>query len=402
MTPPPLDSIHGTILAPGGKLEPGVLHWDSDGTITRLEQHLPSGGYTFEAHGLLVCPGFINLHVHGGMGADTLDASAKSLAVMAQDQARQGVTAFLPTTASAPQEVLLEVCKATRDYMSMQAEGPLAGAHVLGLHLEGPYFSTEKAGAQNPKYFRDPDWEEYSALQRAAGGAVRLLSLAPERDPRGVFIEMLAAQEVVVAAGHTNASFETGLAAIRSGLSHATHVFNGMSRFNYRTPGILEALLLDDDVILELIPDCSEIPHVHPTVIRLLKRMVRVGRICAITDAISAAGMPDGDYRLGGLEVRKEAGVVFLGGPWLSNGERRLAGSVLAMNVGLRNLVEKAGFSPVEAVQTATANPARALGISEQKGSLAPGKHADIVVLHPETFEVAATFVRGQQVYGRG
>lgn len=395
--------LNGTILAPDRTLRAGAIYWNPDGIITRVEGQPAPGEGAFDAPGLLICPGFINLHVHGGLGADTLDATPGALATLAYDQARQGVTAFLPTAASASQETLLRVCEAVRAYRERLLAGPEnEGAELLGLHLEGPYLSPEKAGAQNPAHFRDPSWEEFCAWQAASGKAVRLLALAPERDPNGMLIERVAATGVRVAAAHTNASYEIARTAIRRGLSHGTHVFNAMSRFDYRTPGVLEALLEDDRVTLELIPDCTEMPHVHPVAIRLLKRLVGVGRICAVTDAICAAGMEDGVYALGGLAVRKAGDAAFLEGPWQARGERRLAGSALRMNDGVRNLIELAGFSLPEAVEAASLNPARALGVQAVKGSLEPGKHADITVLRPGTLEVVATFVRGKQVYGHG
>jgi N-acetylglucosamine-6-phosphate deacetylase len=191
-------------------------------------------------------------------------------------------------------------------------------------------------------------------------------------------------------------------AAIGNGVVHGTHVFNAMPRFDYRNPGGLEALLEDDRVSLELIPDCFDLPHVHPASIRLLKRMVGADRICTVTDAVAPSGLPDGSYRLGDLAIRKIGDLVVLEEPWLARGERSLAGSVLAMDAAVRNLVRLCGFTLEEAVQTATINPARALGLQARKGSLSTGKDADIAVLDPGSLAVQATYVRGTKVFDRG
>jgi N-acetylglucosamine-6-phosphate deacetylase len=383
-----------SILTPTGFLENAVITWDSGGAISRLNQQPTRNA--LDGRGLLVCPGFINLHVHGGLGADILDATPEAVATVARHQAMQGVTGFLPTTASASQEQLVQVAHAARTYQ----EDPQPGAAVLGLHIEGPYISAEKSGAQNTAFFRDPAWEEVEEWQAASGGLVRMISLAPERDPDGRFIRRAVASGIIVSAAHTNASYQQAAAAIQSGLSHATHIFNAMSRFDYRSPRVLEALLAHPSITVEVIPDCTEVPHVHPTAIRLLKRMAGVDRICTITDAVSAAGMPDGAYSLGGLEVMKADKMVFLKAPWDEHGERQLAGSALEMHQAVLNLAEQAGFSLDEALQTAALNPARVLGLDHRKGSLELGKDADLVVLDPQTLAPRATFVRGQLAWG--
>ncbi|HUF38707.1 MAG TPA: N-acetylglucosamine-6-phosphate deacetylase [Anaerolineales bacterium] len=399
------NSLAGTLITPFETIPHGAVHWDPAGTITRVETAVPDP----DRPQRLICPGFINLHVHGGAGADTLDATAGALAALARDQAHQGVTAFLPTAASASHEDLLAVCRAVREFRALQdretagaGAGAGAGARALGLHLEGPYFAAEKAGAQNPAHFRDPDRKAFEELQREAGGAIRLVSLAPERDPNGGFVKYLRSAGVRAAAGHTNASYAVMQAAIERGLSHATHIFNAMPGFDHRAPTGLSALLEDGRVSLELIPDCTDLPHVHPVVIRLLKRMAGVERICSVTDAVAAAGRPDGVYRLGELEVRKAGEVVILERPWAERGERRLAGSALAMNGAVRNLVERCGFTMEEAVRTVTDNPARAIGVDPVRGSLAPGKRADLAVLDPVTFEVLETYVGGARVFSNG
>lgn len=387
----------GIIVTPSRIIREGCLTWDMDGTIVAVGDKTPKAGVTIDAEGMLVCPGFINLHVHGGLGSDTLDATPEAIATIAQHQAQQGVSAFLATTASASRANLLEVAHVIADSMQSQPQG----AALLGLHLEGPYLAMSKCGAQNVNSLRDPDWEEFSELQEVSRHSIRVITLAPERDPNGTFIDRVVQNGIIVAAGHTDASYEVAQAAIEHGLSHAAHTFNAMSQFDYRHPRVLEALLDSEQVSLEIIPDCSTVPHVHPVALRLLKRMVGVKRLCAITDAVRAAGMPDGEYELAGIPILRSEGMAYLKEPWTRHGEKRLAGSVLEMNEGIRNLTKQVGFSLREALCTGTIHPARVLRIDDQKGTLDIGKDADIVLLSPDHLQVEATFVGGQLVYSR-
>ncbi len=409
--------VNTTLITPFRRIPEGSLSWDQHGRIRSVAERDEAAGIRLDAGGMLLCPGFINLHVHGGLGADTLDGSLLALQKISGHQARQGVTGYLATTASASGERIAAAARAMKDFPrgrrspdqqagSRPAVPPAAGktferggAQILGLHLEGPYLSPQQAGAQNPLHFRDPDWSQFSAWQAASGGSIRLIALAPERDPDGRFIRRAVDSGVIVAAGHTNATYEQARRAIDAGLSHATHFFNAMSRFNYREPGVLEALLEDEHISLELIPDCSAVPHVHPTAIRLLHRIAGVERLCTVTDAISVSGMPDGAYRWAGMPVVKGQGMVFLADEAADQRDRRLAGSVLDMHAAVRNLVEQAGLSLTEAVETATTNPARKLGLQDHKGRLETGWDADLVLLHPDTFEVLATFVCGELVF---
>ena len=277
---------------------------------------------------------------------------------------------------------------------------PAGGARILGLHVEGPFLAAEMAGAQNPAFLRPPSWKEFQAWQEASGGRVRMLTLAPELDPAGDLVRAVAATGVVVAAGHTAASFEQAQAALAAGLSHATHLYNAMPRPDHRRPGVLEALLEDERVSLEIIPDCTRAPHVHPVTLRLLKRMVGVERLCTVTDAIAAENMPDGRYTLAEQPVVKQGDVVF-GVSRSRGGALRPAGSVLAMNRGVANLVNIVGFTVLEAVQTATLNPARVLGLDGRVRAMRTGMDADLVLLEPNTLEVLATWVQGELVYSR-
>lgn len=386
--------VNATLVTARGCRPRGAIGWDAAGRIIAIGPDWQPAGPALDAEGALLCPGFINLHVHGAAGCDTLDATPAALAALAQHQAEQGVTGFVATAAAASHQQMLAAASAVGAYRA----APAGGAQLLGLHAEGPFLVPARVGAQNPAHLRPPDWSEVAAWQEASGGAVRLLTLAPELDPNGELVRRAVAAGTVVAAGHTDASYEQAQVALRTGLTHAAHLFNAMSRFDYRRPGVLEALLENERVSLEIIPDCTSVPHVHPVALRLLRRMVGVERLCTVTDAIAAEGMADGDYELAGRTVRVEQHVAFLREPWLRTGEKVLAGSVLAMNRAVANLVARVGLSLEEAVQTASLNPARVLGLDDRVGVLAPGRDADLVLLEPGTYKVLATWVKGELV----
>lgn len=222
--------VNGDVVTSGGALQGAPLTWDADGRLASIGETPPRDAQGIDVRGCLVVPGFINLHVHGGSGVDTLDGTVESLAKLAADQAAQGVTTFLPTTASAPQDRLLKVAAALRQYPADASKG----ARIAGWYVEGPYLNPNKCGAQNPAYLRDPDWEEYRGWQQASGNQVRIAALAPDRDPHGEFIRRVNEDGVVVSAAHTDADYQMALHAIAAGVRHATHTFNAMSRFDYR------------------------------------------------------------------------------------------------------------------------------------------------------------------------
>lgn len=386
--------IHGDLVTPGGVRQDTPLTWDANGRLVAVGEEASGNAEVIDVSGCLVVPGFINLHVHGGSGVDFLDGTVDALERLAIDQASQGVTAFLPTTASAPQEKLLHAGRTLNDYTDDAGKG----ARIAGWYVEGPYLNPVKCGAQNPVYLRDPSWEEYRAWQDASGNRVRVVAMAPECDPQGDFIRRLTEDGVITAAAHTDADYPTALNAIAAGLSQATHTFNAMSHFDYRSPRILEALLETERVMLEIIPDCTEIPHIHPVAIRLLERTAGSKRLCAVTDAISASGMPDGEYALGDMAVIKDGEMAYLKDAWEREGAKQLAGSVLQMNWAFGNLVDKVGFSIVQASQVCSLNPARVLRVEDEYGTLERGKTADVTVLDAQSFEVRYTFRDGVRI----
>ncbi len=335
--------------------------------------------------GRIVAPGFVDLHIHGYRGHDTNTGTAETLLSLARELPRFGVTAFIPTTVTAPHEELLQISRAVAEAMKIQREGP-QGARILGLELEGPYINREKKGAQNPEFIREPSWDEFLEYWRASHGHIRTITVAPEVPGALEFIERAVALGVRVSLGHTNASYEEARAAIAAGASRATHLFNAMPPLHHRHPGAVAACLESRSVYLELIAD---LVHVSAPMLCLVWRLAGPGRVALITDAIPAAGLPDGDYSLGGLRVRVRDGV-----PRLE--DEALAGSSLTMDQAVRNAISL-GVPLQEALMMASYTPARACGEGDI-GLLRPGNRADLVVLNPEGLAIERVYLGGQRL----
>lgn len=379
--------VNGNVLTPTYRLERGVVLVEGN-KIAAVARGpalaIPADAQIIEAQGLTVCPGFIDVHVHGGAGHDTMDATPEALTGMSAFFARHGVTGFLPTTVTASREATLAAIRAVADHQQAKP----AGAQALGVHLEGPFISAERPGAQNPRFIRSPDPEEYEAL--FALGNVKLISLAPEAPGAEALIAYALSRGATVAVGHSSASYEQVLAAVRLGLNHAAHTYNTMQGLHHRQPGTAGAALTCDEIYAEIIVD---LVHVHPAMVKLLVRAKGLDRALLVTDAICAAGMPDGTYELGGQEI-----IVTEGEARLPSGN--LAGSTLTMEHAVRNVMQAAGLSWAEAIRLATLTPAKSIGMDHRKGRLSPGYDADITLLD-EHLEVVLTMVAGRVIYQR-
>jgi len=342
------------------------------------------GTARLDARGCVVLPGFIDLHIHGSAGHDTMDATPKSLPAISAFLARHGVTAFTPTTMTAPHPATLTALK----NVAAALTHPMPGAAILGVHLEGPYISPRFPGAQAKENIRAANLSEWDEL--LAAGPIKLITLAPEEPGAEPLIDAALTAGVRVIIGHSAASYEQASAAFDRGISQATHSFNAMSGLHHRTPGVVGALLTDDRIFAQLIADTV---HVHPAAMNVLARCKGAERLLLITDAIRATGLPDGESELGGQPVFVRDGQCRLA-------DGTLAGSILTMDVALRHFLAATGWPLEKAWPVTSRTPALALGIADTYGTIAPGYRADLVVLDAG-LEVVATVVGGRVVYLR-
>ena len=332
-----------------------------------------------DAQGRALLPGFIDLHVHGAMGYEAMDAALSGLQEMARFYARHGVTAFLATTWTASREAIQAVLDMVRSLT-----GPVdRGARVLGVHLEGPYLNPARCGAQDTTYIRQALPDEFNEF--LGSGVVRLIALAPEFPENLQLLDECVRLGITTAAGHTMASFAEMQIAVQHGLRQATHCFNAMAGLDHRQPGTVGAALSLPEIQCELIADNI---HVHPAVQKILVEVKGPQGVILITDAIRGAGLPDGEYTEAGRKVTIRDGAAHL-----ANGT--LAGSILTMNRALQNVIHASGRSLAEAWPMSSLNAARAIGVAASKGSLEVGKDADLVLLEDD-FEVALTMVEGK------
>ena len=352
--------IDGFVLTPGGFIR-GVLEHDKGRVVGIDGSAVPEHEARHGAQDLpLILPGFIDTHVHGGAGRDTMEGG-DAAARLAQLHARHGTTSLLATTMTAP---LDEIRQAMRALAPTCVERPTGGARVLGVHLEGPYINPGKLGAQ-PDFAKAASIDEIRALHALA--PIRLITLAPELPGNLELVERLSEAGFRIQIGHTLGTYEDGVAALARGAGGFTHLFNAMTGLHHREPGMVGAALAHARYA-EIIPDLL---HVHPGAIRVALRSIP--QLFCVTDSTAAAGMPDGEYRLGRHRVTK-----CLGGVRLPDGT--LAGSTLTMDQALRNLVLKLGLSIEDASRRVSTNAADYLGLDD-RGRLAPGAWADFVVM---------------------
>jgi N-acetylglucosamine-6-phosphate deacetylase len=363
-----------------GELRDGMLITIDDQQITDVRDsiHAPAGSDVAEG---IIVPGFIDVHVHGGAGADFMDATAEAIGRATRFHATEGTTSLAATTLSASRQHLHEAVTA----LARASRLGSVGAEICGIHLEGPYINVARAGAQDVASIRPADIHELAALLAESPHLRWMMTVAPEIDGARALIEHFR-DRILFSIGHTAADYAGCVAALTWGASHFTHLFNAMPGLDHRRPGAVGAALTSVHATAELIADGV---HVHPAVLRLAV-LTMPHRIALITDAVRACGMPDGKYRLYEHQVTVADGAARLA-------DGTLAGSVLTMRRAVQNMVELAGL-PLELVlPLATEVPARILGIADRKGKLASGYDADLVVL-TERFEVSATYLRGERL----
>lgn len=373
----------GRLIAPEHLLEDPMVVVE-DGIITRIasqgEAELPIGHHV-HFDDCTLAPAFFDVHIHGSAGHDVMEATPQAFTKIGHFLARHGVGAYLPTTVTAPLDATLRSLSGMAKFI-----GSLEyGARPLGIHMEGPFLSPHKKGAHSEHLLLTPSVKLFDQMWQAAEGKIRLMTIAPELPGAEEVISHATALGVRVSLGHSNADSDAARRGVAAGGVSATHTYNAMRAFDHRDPGIIGEVLANDDLFAELICDGL---HVAPNAVRMYWKAKGPERAILITDAMAAAGMPDGNYKLGELDVHVKNGVCLIG-------ENTLAGSTLTLNRGVKNFAEFTGAPIRDVAALASRNPARMAGFASEVGSLAVGRSADITVLSTGS-EVVDTILRGE------
>ena len=340
---------------------------------------------TIDASGCYIIPGLVDLHFHGAVGEDFSDASPEGLQKIAEYQLSEGVTYICPASMTLPEDQLTAICRNAASHRRNAS----SGAELVGIHLEGPFLSMAKKGAQNGEFLHAPDTAMLRRLQQAAEGAVKLVTIAPE-EPGGMdFVRNAVQDGITVSVGHTTADYETAAQAYRMGASHATHLYNGMPSHHHREPAVIGAAFDAPHVKAELI--CDGI-HLHPATVRMAFQLFTARRIILISDSLRATGMPDGTYPFGGQEIEVCGNRATIAGH-----PETLAGSVTSLMGCVRKAVEL-GIPLADAIRAASFNPAEVLKIDHRAGSLDIGKEASMVLLNQKDLSIRTVIFKGQEV----
>ncbi|MBR2424122.1 MAG: N-acetylglucosamine-6-phosphate deacetylase [Tidjanibacter sp.] len=386
--------INGTVISGGRSTAANVLL--EGGKIAYVGPEVPEVGaedVVIDARGRLVSAGFIDLHTHGAGGADFMDGTVEAYEAALVKHAEHGTTLLYPTTLSSTTESLYEALQLYKE----AKKANLGGAAMGGLHLEGPYFAYEMKGAQDPRFLRNPSPEEYVGLLNEADGDIARWSLAPELDGAPEMGAELRKRGVLMAMGHTNATFDECEVAYKAGFTHLTHFYSCMStitrRNAYRYAGVIEWGYYTDGATVEIIGDGIHVPQ---SLLKLMFKVKGADNIALITDSMRGAGMPDGVYLLGGVKDGQE--VVVEDGVAKLLDRSAFAGSVATMDRVVRTVHQLTELPLEEIVKSATEVPARIMGVSENKGSVEVGKDADVVIFD-ENVNICTTIVEGRIVY---
>lgn len=386
---------NGKVMTPEGVIENGsiVIEGSKIKAIGKASDIEFAGeGEVIDAAGKWVLPGFIDLHCHGGRGCDTMDGTLSDIETIAEYHAGGGTTAFLPTTASSSLEAILRSLEAVREARS----NGVAGAAVIGAHLEGPFFAYAKRGCHLPIYVRNPRPIEYDRMLEYADDIVSM-TLAPELDGAEALIKALVNNNIVASIGHSDATYSQILKAVEWGASHVTHMYCAMSSIVKDGPariiGVVETTLLLDELTTEIISDGKHLP---PELIKMVIKAKGLDKVCVVTDAMRGAGMPPGVYTFG-LKDGQEA--VVQDGMAVMPDRTGYASSVVRMKDLIKTLIGPVGLSLTDAVKMATINPAKIIGMDDKMGSLEEGKDANIVIAD-DNVDIYATIVDGREVFG--
>lgn len=352
----------------------------------REEIVAPKGAKEYDARSYTIVPGFVDIHIHGAGARDVMEAAPEALEIVARTVARYGTTTIIATTVTAPTDATCRSLEGIANYIRSprnQAPPQSQLAQMVGIHLEGPFIHPERRGVHPPEWLAQPSVATLKRFTEAGGGCVRILTLAPELPGALEVIDAARASGLTVGFGHTDATYQQTEEGIKHGAGHAVHIFNAMRPFSHRETGVIGAALTDGRVTAEVIADGV---HVDDPAIRLLLAAKGTEGVILVSDGTAATGMPDGVYRLGPFEVTVSGGVC-------RNAEGRLAGSTLTLDRAVRHLVAL-GLPLQQAVQMATSNAAKRVGLEGKKGVLAPGADADLVLL-TDKLEVAGVMTRG-------
>ncbi len=383
----------GLLIRGGDVVTPQGVHIGADvridgGRITYVGSNLSSAdAQVIDARGLLVAPGFIDIHIHGAGGAMCESGDPDQIEAISATLRRFGVTGFLATIATLPADALRAAVGAVAD-----AAGHEPGARILGIHLEGPYLNSRRAGAQAVAAMRAPSIEEFDALYDLSGGVIRLVTIAPEVDGAISFTQAVRDRGVAVAAGHSDATAEQMESAVAAGVTHVTHLFNAMRPLHHRDPGIVGVALTDDRLSVELICDGH---HLSEPAVDLALRCKPVDKTVLVSDAVAALGLADGDYEMFGLRCIVAQGAVRL------KDSGQLAGSCLSLDQAVRNVRRWRPDLPLHTLlRMASWAPARAAGLHDRRGTVEPGREADLVLLDRD-LSVVRTLRGGEEIYSR-
>ena len=379
----------GRAFTPKGELgDAGILFRDGviEAVAPRSSLSLPSGAQEIIASDHSAAPGFIDIHIHGAGGRDVMEGSEEALRTVSSTVGSHGTTSFVATTVTANPEAICRSCEGIARYIALQHQKTMPGAEVLGIHFEGPFLSPARRGVHPAEWLKLPSAALLDKFIASSGGNALLLTLAPELLGAMPCIDAARKAGLVIGMGHTDATYEQARAALARGVHHAVHTYNAMRPFSHRDAGVIGAVLTSPEISAELIADGV---HVSETAMRLLLQAKGASGVILVSDGISATGMPDGKYLLGGLEVTVSGGVC-------RNAEGKLAGSTLTLDRALRNIVGL-GTPVADALRMLTLNPAKLIGIEHKKGALAGCADADIVLLN-RALEVTRVFTRGLPV----
>ncbi|MBN1400006.1 MAG: N-acetylglucosamine-6-phosphate deacetylase [Anaerolineae bacterium] len=389
--------IHGTVytptrIIPDGRVLIEGAHIRAVGSPSQVP--LPEGVEQIDAQGHIVCPGLVDIHVHGGDGADATDGNAAAIQRLAGRHLRAGTTSLVPTTASAPLAQIWRSFDAIREVKAAQGERMTGDqARVLGIHMEGPFFSLEQRGAHAPELLRMPDDAEREKLYSYSED-LACVTLAPEREGALVLIRELARRGVLVAGGHSDALYAQVCLAMHAGLSHVVHLWSGMSTVRRIGPkrhaGMLEAALVEEGLTGEIIADGYHLPT---SLMRMAYRLKGPEKLCLVSDAMRASGMGPGEYDVAGQRALVEDG----GGVAITPDRKAFAGSISTMLQCLQHIVHVVGISLRDGLQMATLTPARIHGWEDRIGQLARGRYADLLILDSATLVPRLIMLAGRQ-----